>query len=174
MTAAGKSRVLYWIISAAPPARDWQSALPALQNDGWDPYVIVTETAAQWLDPGALAAATGHAVRVRPRRPDETDDSPPADAVLLAPGTFNTLNKWASGINDSLALGLLNELMGFHVPIVVAPVCKAALASHPAYQANLELLRGAGVTILEGEFSWAAAREALTVTRAAPSAARGS
>jgi phosphopantothenoylcysteine synthetase/decarboxylase len=170
MTATGSSRVLYWIISAAPPAHDWQSALRALQDDCWDPYVIVTETVARWLNHNDLASASGHAVRSRPRRPDETDDSPPADAVLLAPATFNTLNKWASGINDSLALGLLNELMGARVPIVVAPYLKAALASHPAYQANLELLRGAGVTILEGEFSWAAAREALTATRAAPAA----
>jgi phosphopantothenoylcysteine synthetase/decarboxylase len=169
MTATD-SRVLYWIISAAPPAREWQSALRALQEDCWDPYVIVTETAARWLDPDALAAASGHTVRSRPRRPDETDNSPLADAVLLAPATFNTLNKWASGINDSLALGLLNELMGAHVPIVIAPYLKAALASHPAYQANLERLRGAGARILEGEFSWAGAREALTAARAAPAA----
>jgi phosphopantothenoylcysteine synthetase/decarboxylase len=170
MTATGSSRVLYWIISAAPPAHDWQSALRTLQNDGWDPYVIVTETAAQWLNPNDIAAATGHAVRSRPRLPDEADNSPLADAVLLAPATFNTLNKWASGINDTLPLGLLNELMGAPVPIVVAPYFKAALASHPAYQANLELLRSAGVTVLDGEFSWAAAREALTATRAAPTA----
>jgi phosphopantothenoylcysteine decarboxylase len=161
MTTAGSSRVLYWIMSAAPPALDWQSALPALQEDGWDPHVILTETAAQWLDPDALSTATGHAVRSRPRRPDETDSTPPADAVLLAPATFNTLNKWGTGINDSLALGILNELMGTDVPIVVAPFCKAALTSHPAYQANLELLRGAAVTILDGEFSWATARELL-------------
>jgi phosphopantothenoylcysteine decarboxylase len=170
MTATSSNRVLYWIISAAPPAHDWRSALPALQNDRWELYAIVTETAARWLDPDALAAATGHAVRSRPRRPDETDNSPPADAVLLAPATFNTLNKWASGINDSLALGLLNELMGAPLPIVVAPYLKAPLASHPAYQANLELLRSAGVTILEGEFSWATARETLMTTRAAPAA----
>ncbi len=162
MTTAGSSRVLYWIMSAAPPALDWRSALPALRNDGWDPYIILTETAEGWLDPSALAAATGHPVRSRPRRPDETDSTPPADAVLLAPATFNTLNKWGGGINDSLALGLLNELMGAGVPIVVAPYCKAALASHPAYQANLELLRGVDVTILEGEFSWSAAREMLS------------
>jgi phosphopantothenoylcysteine synthetase/decarboxylase len=102
-------------------------------------------------------------VRSRPRRLDEVDSTPPADAVFLAPATFNTLNKWAGGINDSLALGLLNELMGFDVPIVVAPDCKAPLASHPTYQANLEVLRDAGVSILDGEFSWAAARELLSI-----------
>jgi hypothetical protein len=30
--------------------------------------------------------------------------------VLVAPVTFNTVNQWAAGINDTLALGLLNEL----------------------------------------------------------------
>ena len=164
MTAPAASRVLYWIMSAAPPALDWQSALPALQADGWDPYVILTEVASQWLDANDLAAATGHAVRSRQRRLDEVDSTPPADAVFLAPATFNTLNKWAGGINDSLALGLLNELIGVGVPIVVAPVAKAALASHPAYQANLEVLRDAGVAILDGEFSWAVARELLSMT----------
>jgi phosphopantothenoylcysteine decarboxylase len=161
VTTPAASRVLYWIMSAAPPALDWQSALPALRHDGWDPYVILTEAAMQWLDADDLAAATGHAARSRPRRLDEVDSTPPADAILLAPATFNTINKWAGGINDSLALGVLNELMGFGVPIVVAPVCKAPLASHPAYQANLQLLRDAGVSILDGDFSWTAARKIL-------------
>lgn len=103
--------------------------------------------------------------------PDEPDELPPAEAVLVAPATFNTLNQWAAGINDSLALGLLNELLGLQVPIVVAMYCKSALAAHPAYRPNVTSLRQAGATVLEGEhsitvmdggFSWAAVREALT------------
>jgi hypothetical protein len=34
---------------------------------------------------------------------------PEADAVLAAPLTFNTINKWAAGISDTLALGLLSS-----------------------------------------------------------------
>lgn len=109
-------------------------------------------------------------MRTRPRLPEETDELPPADAVLVAPASFNTLNLWAAGINDSLVLGLLNELLGLNVPIVVAMYCKAALSAHPAYRPNVTLLQQAGAMVLEGEpsiivrdggFSWAAVREAL-------------
>jgi phosphopantothenoylcysteine decarboxylase len=162
--------VLYWILCAAPPALMWEEPVRQFQSDGWDVYAVPTEMAASWLDLIHLAELTGHPVRVRPRRPDETDELPAADAVLVAPVTFNTLNKWAAGINDTLALGLLNELLGLKVPIVAAMYCKAALAAHPAYQPNVNSLRQAGAVVLEdghsitatpAGFSWAAVREAL-------------
>ena len=106
----------------------------------------------------------------KPRLPHETDELPPANAVLVAPATFNTVNQWAAGINDTLPLGLLNELLGLEVPIVVAMYCKAALAAHPAYRPNIRRLQQAGATVLEGEhsitvshdgFSWTTIRDAL-------------
>ena len=90
--------------------------------------------------------------------------------MLVAPATFNTVNQWAAGINDTLPLGLLNELLGLEVPIVVAMYCKAALTAHPAYRPNIRRLQQAGATVLEGEhsitvshdgFSWTAVRDAL-------------
>jgi phosphopantothenoylcysteine synthetase/decarboxylase len=167
-------RVLYWIMCAAPPVQDWREAARQLQEDGWDLYAIPTETAALWLDLNSLAKVTAHAVRTRPRLPHETDELPPAGAVLVAPATFNTLNQWAAGINDTLALGLLNELLGLDVPIVVAMYCKAALAAHPAYRPNITRLEQAGATVLEGErsivvrddgFSWTGVRDALAAVR---------
>jgi phosphopantothenoylcysteine synthetase/decarboxylase len=175
MTGGTESlRVLYWIMCAAPPVQDWQDAARQLQEDGWDLYGIPTQTAASWLDLDSLAQVTGHAVRTRPRLPHETDELPPAGAVLVAPATFNTLNQWAAGINDTLALGLLNELLGLQVPIVVAMYCKAALAAHPAYRPNIARLQQAGATVLEGErsimvredgFSWTGVRDALAAIR---------
>lgn len=168
--------VLYWITCAAPPALAWEEPVRDLQADGWDVYAIPTETAASWLDLDRMAEVTGHAVRVRPRMPDEGDELPAADAVLLAPGTFNTLNQWAAGINDTLALGLLNELLGLDVPIVVAMYCKAALTAHPAYGPNVASLRHAGAVVLEGErsitatdagFSWGAVRDVVARLRPA-------
>ena len=162
--------VLYWIMCAAPPVQDWKEAARQLQEDRWDLYAIPTQTAASWIDLDDLAQVTGHVVRTRPRLPHETDELPPAGAVLVAPATFNTLNQWAVGINDTLALGLLNELLGLEVPIVVAMYCKAALASHPAYRPNITRLEQAGAMILERErsitirnngFSWTAVRAAL-------------
>ena len=176
MTAGTEApRVLYWIMCAAPPVQDWQETARQLQEDGWDLYAVPTQTAASWIDLDSLAQATGHAVRTRPRLPHESDGLPPADAVLLAPATFNTLNQWAVGINDTLPLGLLNELLGIEVPIVVATYCKAALAAHPAYRPNIRTLQQAGVTVLEGErsitvrdggFSWMGVRHELAAVRA--------
>ena len=71
--------------------------------------------------------------------------------VLAAPLTFNTANKWAAGINDTLALGILNELLGEQVPIVAAPCVKAALRRHPAYIHSCQLLESYGVTFLDPE-----------------------
>ena len=117
------------------------------------PDAVPTQTAASWVDLDSLAQVTGHVVRTRPRLPYEADELPPADAVLVAPATFNTLNQWAAGINDTLALGLLNELLGLEVPIVVAMYCKTALAAHPAYRPNVTRIQRAGATVLEGERS---------------------
>lgn len=166
--------VLYWIMCAAPPVQDWPDAAAQLQEDGWDLHAIPTNAAASWLDLGRIAHVTGHEVRTRPRLPHETDELPPAVAVLVAPATFNTLNQWAAGINDTLALGLLNELLGLRVPIVVAMYCKAALAAHPAYRTNITLLQKGGAMVLENErsitvdadgFSWTAVRGALAEAR---------
>src|SRR5262249_26499351 len=116
---------------------------------GWQPYVILTPVAATWVDVDALAAVSGKPVRVHPRPPDESDPLPNADAILVAPLTFNTINKWAAGISDSVALGLLNELLVGGPPIVAAPCAKSALRAHSAYGPSIRLLVSAGVTVLD-------------------------
>jgi phosphopantothenoylcysteine decarboxylase len=35
--------------------------------------------------------------------------------------TFNVINNWAQGINDTLALGILNEALGADVPVYAFP-----------------------------------------------------
>lgn len=143
------TRTLYVIGSAAPPVRQLAEACELARDYDWQPCVILTPLAASWVDVNALAAATGQPVRVQPRRPDERDPLPPADAVLAAPLTFNTLNKWAAGISDTLALGLLNELLVGGPPIVAAPCAKASLRAHPAYEPSIQVLAGAGVIVID-------------------------
>jgi phosphopantothenoylcysteine decarboxylase len=141
--------VLYIIGASAPPVRQLDEACKLAIDFGWRPHVILTPTAADWVDVDAIRAITGATVRVRPRRPDEPDPFPKADAVLAAPLTFNTINKWAAGISDTLALGLLNELLVDGPPIFAAPCVKAALRSHPAYAASIERLGHAGAQFLD-------------------------
>jgi len=73
---------------------------------------------------------------------------PPASAFAAAPATFNTINKWAAGISDTLALGLLNEAVGLGLPIVTVPWPNVALARHPAFGRSISTLRGCGVTVI--------------------------
>jgi Flavoprotein len=75
----------------------------------------------KFLDPGRLASLTG---RCDYKRPDEPDVLPPPDALVVAPATFNTINKLAAGISDTLALCLLNEAVGTGLPIIAVPFPK--------------------------------------------------
>lgn len=145
----GPRRIAYVIACSAPPVLDLPRLLRLLDDHGWDPYVILTPTAATWVDADELAAISGHEVRVEPRKPADPDPLPPAEAIIAAPLTFNSLNKWAAGISDTLALGLLNENLGMGLPIIAAPCIKEALRRHPTYSKSIELLRRAGLTLLE-------------------------
>ena len=72
------------------------------------------------------------------------------DAIIVAPATYNTINKWALGISDTYALGVLAETTGLDVPIVVLPFVNSALASRPPFRRSVDALRAEGVRILLG------------------------
>jgi phosphopantothenoylcysteine synthetase/decarboxylase len=149
-TPDGRRGVLYLIVCAAPPARDALVLVELAQQVGWEVCVIATPSARRFIDPPALEAATGHPVRFDYKQPDEPDVLPPPDAIVVAPATFNTINKWAAGISDTLALGLLTEAIGKRLPVVALPFINAAQAEHPAFGRNVEQLRTAGIRLLYG------------------------
>jgi phosphopantothenoylcysteine synthetase/decarboxylase len=105
--------------------------------------------AVRFVDVPRLTELTGYPVRSEYKRPDDPDVLPKANAVLVFPATFNTLNKWALGISDTLALGLLCELTGLRVPILAIPVVRkgGGLDAHPAFSRSLRLLKRYGVHI---------------------------
>lgn len=89
---------------------------------------------------------------------------PDPDAIVVAPATFNSINKWALGISDTLALGILCESYGWGVPVAVQPCLSAAQAAHPAYRESLAKLRRMGVRIADftpGSYSWTRALDLL-------------
>lgn len=143
-----RKRVAHVIGFSAPPVLHLTDFLQVLLERAWDPYVILSPTAASWVDVQAIGDISGHPVRVQPRRPQDPDPLPRANAVIAAPLTFNSLNKWSAGISDTLALGLLNEALGLDVPLVAALCVKEALQSHPAYAESLKRLAAAGAVVL--------------------------
>jgi Flavoprotein len=68
-----------------------------------------------------LERLTGHPVRSDYKQPDEPDVLPPPQAIIVAPATCNTINKWAAGISDTLALGLIVEAIGMKLPQIAMP-----------------------------------------------------
>lgn len=140
--------VLYVVVSGAAPARELPTFVSALAAAGWDTCVITTPEGARFFDVAAIAGLTGHPVRTSFKDPDAPDVLPPADAFAAAPATFNTINKWAAGISDTLALGLLNEAVGLGLPIVTVPWPNAPLARHPAFGRSIATLRQCGITVI--------------------------
>ena len=120
--------ILYVMACGGRPAGDLPDFVRYCQDQGWEVCVIGTPSAAKFLDADQLAELTRHVVRFDYKQPDEPDVLPPPDAFVVAPATFNTINKWAQGISDTLALGLLNEAVGLGLPVIAVPWPNRALA----------------------------------------------
>jgi hypothetical protein len=137
---------LYVVVCAAGIAAGVSKLITAAQERDWEVGVIATPVAmGGFFDTAAVEAQTGRPIRSAWRTPSDPRPFPPPDAVLVAPATFNTINKWAAGTADTLALGTLCEAYGLGVPIAVLPCVARALAAHPAYRASLVRLREMGV-----------------------------
>jgi len=149
VTKASKARVLYVIACGAGPARDVGKLVDLSQAQGWDVQIIATPSALDFIDVVALEAQTGRPVRSRYRKPGQPR-SPKADAIIVAPATYNTINKWAAGISDTYALGLLAEAPGLGITTVVLPFVNTALAGRAIFHQSVEELSREGVRILLG------------------------
>lgn len=147
MRRAGDS-VLYLVISGAPAPEGISALITACQAARWRVVVFSTPAGTSFVDAPELEKLTGEPVRSQYRVPGTGKPVPPAGAVLACPLTFNSVNKLAHGHADNFAVGLLCEMVGYGVPVVVVPHCKPELASHPAFGASLETLRGMGVRVL--------------------------
>jgi phosphopantothenoylcysteine decarboxylase len=151
MTGDPSPRVLYVLVCGSPLARDVGVLVELAQSDGWEVCVITTPDGRKFVDVAALQAQTGHPVRTHYKSPGDLDLLPPANAMIVAPATVNTVNKWAAGITDTLVLGLLVEGYGYGVPTVVVPYTNKIMAMHPTLHDSLAKLRDWGVHVLYGD-----------------------
>lgn len=139
------------VTGAGPTTRAATALLPVAMDRGWDVYCLATQQAVA-VYPEAIRAVEeklGRAVR--------TDfhttvgySLPDPDAVVVAPATYNTVNKWAAGIADTYVLTRLAEQTGRGIPVAVAPYVNTNLAANPVYQRSLDTLREAGVEVIIG------------------------
>src|SRR5215213_5227529 len=133
-SAAGPAGHVALVATAAPLARHTRRTYDALRAAGWRITVCPTAAATDWIVD--VPEADLLAARIRP------------DAVICCPATFNTLNKWAAGINDSLALGVLNDALGLGTPVLAVPMVAERLCRHPAWPTTVAFLASAGVALI--------------------------
>jgi phosphopantothenoylcysteine synthetase/decarboxylase len=76
---------------------------------------------------------------------------PPEGLLLVAPCSFNSLNKLAQGIADNLALSVTAEAIGRGTPVVVAVSVNTPLWRHPQASRSVAALREWGVRVIDPE-----------------------
>ncbi|MBV9326047.1 MAG: phosphopantothenate--cysteine ligase family flavoprotein [Chloroflexi bacterium] len=74
---------------------------------------------------------------------------PPDGLLLVAPCSFNSLNKLAHGIADNLALSVAAEAIGRGTPVLVAVSVNPPLWRHPQAARSAATLREWGVTVID-------------------------
>ncbi|MFI9006384.1 flavoprotein [Actinosynnema sp. NPDC053489] len=143
-------RVLYLMVCGAGPADHVRVAVDLVRGKGWSVHCVATPAAAEhFLDLGEPERLTGHPVRTGYQRQGQPA-LPKADAVVVAPATYNTINKWTAGIADTYVLTQLAELAGLGVPIAVLPFVNTAFAANPVLHRSIDTLRPSGVEVLFG------------------------
>ncbi len=131
----------------------------ALQRQGVEVHVVMTEAATRFIQPLTFSALTGHRVMVslwdesgladqatEQSSIDHIGEAQWADALVVAPATANTLAKFAHGIADDF---LTTVYLATQSPVLVAPAMNVNMWEHPATQSNLETLRQRGVRVIE-------------------------
>jgi phosphopantothenoylcysteine synthetase/decarboxylase len=140
--------VAYLVLSGTSTAARCPEILRELVGLGFSTVIAIpTPNAARVVAPRELAdiqrvqvVQSYFDLAIRPR--------PPRGVVLFAPCSFNSLNKLAHGIADSLALSVAAEAIGRGTPVIVGPSLNAPLLNHPEAQASLQRLPNWGVRIV--------------------------
>ncbi len=148
MDRSERFTVAYLLISGAATASRAPELLRGLLGLGFTRVIAIpTPNAARVVAGRDLAEVSG-ARLVESYFDRAIRPSPPRGAVLFAPCGFNSLNKLAAGIADTLALSVAAEAIGRRTPVVVGPSLNQPLLDHPAAQASLRTLAAWGVTVV--------------------------
>jgi phosphopantothenoylcysteine decarboxylase / phosphopantothenate---cysteine ligase len=125
--------------------------------------VVQTPASLQFVGRATFEGITGAPVLIDEFEPDPArgafpGDEPPghapishlelvrrADAFAIVPASANTIAKLAHGMADNL---LTSAALASTAPLVLAPAMNEKMWRHPATQANVQLLRDRGATIV--------------------------
>lgn len=139
-----------------------------LQDRGIRVQVVMTEAAQEFIRPLTFAALSGEKVitsmfaasgagEVAHPNIDSAIEhisvAQSIDALLVAPATADLIGKFAQGIANDF---LTTLYLATNAPVIVAPAMNVNMWNHPATQANIELLKTCGVTVVDPDSGYLA------------------
>lgn len=165
--------VVYVGVCGSPASAGTLKFVEELRDNGYQPCVIATPSGAKFIDAESFESVTGFPVRADYKHPLEPDVLPTPDVLIIAPATFNTVNKIANGITDTLIAGIACECLGAGKPTIIAPALNDDLSRNLAYKRSVLFLREQGARVIDdrigkaaepvlprGRFSWDAIAQA--------------
>lgn len=118
-----------------------------------DVHVVMTRTAASWINPLLFEALSGNAVTEdgrstdsRPHGMAHIDIRAGAGLLLVAPASADLIARAAQGRADDI---LTATLLAYEGPRYLAPAMNPAMYSHPATQASLKTCLSYGYHVLD-------------------------
>jgi phosphopantothenoylcysteine decarboxylase/phosphopantothenate--cysteine ligase len=73
----------------------------------------------------------------------------PADLLLIAPCTANTISKIANGIDDNIVTTFASTAIGSKIPIVIVPAMHISMYDHKIIQNNIKKLKKIGIKFID-------------------------
>lgn len=113
--------------------------------------VVMSESAKGFITPLTFEAISQNRVLTKESESWANDDnhigiSKWADIFVIAPASANTINKIGAGIADNL---LLESILAFNKPLLIAPAANTNMYLNPNTQGNLKKLKVFGHIIIE-------------------------
>ena len=128
----------------------------ALQTAGFDPHVVMTASAEQFVTPLTFAAISGHTVITSlwtggevpqgDSSVEHIEEAQTTGALVIVPATANVLAKLAHGIADDF---LTTMYLATPAPVIIAPAMNVVMWQHAAVQANVKTLCERGNIFVE-------------------------
>lgn len=142
---------LFVYVTGAGTSRTIDRLLRRTVDAGWRTYVVATPNLGLVVDPEQVLDVPGvNWIREYEQPPLDVF---PFGTMLVAPCTFNTFNKLAHGIADTLATSMIADAIGAGYPIFVAPSMNPGLWNHPQTDTSYHRLKDWGCHIIEPQIS---------------------